>query len=607
MTDKDGKNKILTAALWYRGKGYSVIPVGAGESGKKPFVTWRKYQRKKPTEQQIRRWWETYPDAKPAIVTGEISGVMVVDVDTLQGHDELNKFLPDTLTTPVAQTPSGGRHYHFKYRAGLVNKARVITGCDVRTEGGYIIVPPGKNGRGSYSWTPGLAPHEVELAEMPDTLFNALKKNCQQLEGEKPETGTRTLSFEKGNRDETLFSIANTLAKGGMAPEKASKCLQIVGAACNPPFPEKEIRAKINSAYKRHKPTTQLKISFVPIGTIETKPPEFLIQDLLETDSLSLTFGDPGCGKSFFGINMAACIATGADFHGLKAKQGPVIYIAGEGQSGIARRFLAWGIRRDIDYKKAPIFVSLAPVGLCDADQVDAIIESVRAIGEQAGPPIAIFIDTLARNFGPGDENSTADMTRFIAGIDRIREIYHSAVHIIHHSGHADKTRARGSMALKGAVDAEYSLTKNNDGIVRMECKKLKDAELPETMAFKIRSVALPLVDADGEPVTSAVLDRVDYEPVRPVTTRRGANQARGLKILQQLYDEHRANVERDGRNPISARVLTSDWRNACNMHRQAFSRIKKSLSETGEIQIENPYVYLTVTPSCHASHVTPL
>ena len=336
-----------------------------------------------------------------------------------------------------------------------------------------------------------------------------------------------------------------------------------------------------DAARKRHSPT------FVHIGSIEPKPPIFLIKNLLEANTLSQTFGDPGCGKSFFGIDMAACIANKADFHGLEVKPGPVIYIAGEGQSGVIRRFMAWGIRHNIDYAKAPIFISLAPVGLCDADQVDAIIDAVKAVGEQAGPPGAIFIDTLARNFGPGDENSTADMTKFIAGTDRIRGIYQSAVHIIHHSGHADKSRARGSMALKGAVDAEYSLTKGQDGVIRMECKKMKDAELPEPMAFKIRSVELPLADADGEPVTSAVLDQIEYEPSRPVVTRRGQNQTKGLETLHQLYNDQ-GNQDTD-----AARVLITDWRDACKMSRSAFWKIKKSLSETGAIKIDEPYVFI--------------
>ena len=84
------------------------------------------------------------------------------------GHDALNEYLPDNIQTPAVKTPSGGWHYYFKYQKGLVNRARVITDCDVRTDGGYVVAPAsvGENGH-SYQWLDGLGLHEVDPAAMP--------------------------------------------------------------------------------------------------------------------------------------------------------------------------------------------------------------------------------------------------------------------------------------------------------------------------------------------------------------------------------------------------------------------------------------------------------
>jgi hypothetical protein len=38
------------------------------------------------------------------------------------------------------------------------------------------------------------------------------------------------------------------------------------------------------------------------------------------------------------------------------------------------------------------------------------VLESVRHLAENHGEPVLIVVDTLARNFGNGDENSTKDM-----------------------------------------------------------------------------------------------------------------------------------------------------------------------------------------------------
>ena len=79
---------------------------------------------------------------------------------------------------------------------------------------------------------------------------------------------------------------------------------------------------------------------------------------------------------------------------------------------------------------------------------------------------------------GPGDENSAADIGAFLNSVDMLRDETGAAVVIVHHAGHGDKTRARGSSAIRAAVDVEYSLTKTPEGVT-LECTKAKDFEPP--------------------------------------------------------------------------------------------------------------------------------
>lgn len=76
---------------------------------------------------------------------------------------------------------------------------------------------------------------------------------------------------------------------------------------------------------------------FVPVGDLEYRDPEFLVDGLIETDGLGLIFGDPGSAKSFMAVDLALCVASGADFHGKGVKKGPVLFIAGEGHNGLIR------------------------------------------------------------------------------------------------------------------------------------------------------------------------------------------------------------------------------------------------------------------------------
>jgi len=336
------------------------------------------------------------------------------------------------------------------------------------------------------------------------------------------------------------------------------------------------------------------------------KPIQWLVRGYVEADSLSLMFGDPGCGKSFAAIDLACCIATGTPWHGNKTTTGAVFYIAGEGQNGLMRRFAAWEQHNCIPLNDAPLFVGHRPAQLVSAAAAADVANAVEEIQAETGQaPAMIVIDTLARNFG-GDENSQEDMGAFIANLDaflRKSGEWNATVMIVHHSGHADKSRSRGSSALKGAVDAEYSLTKGEDGIVRMEATKMKDAEHPAPVAFKLESVVLDgLEDDEGEPVTSAVLWGIAHTP--PAKAGRighGKNQTLALSILDALIEKSRANLERRGYATGGARVTLEQWREAlreAGMNKYAIRDVQASLRDAGRIvTVAGGYIELVESP----------
>jgi len=341
---------------------------------------------------------------------------------------------------------------------------------------------------------------------------------------------------------------------------------------------------------------TKIKFRLTPISQIKLKSPDWLVHGLLELDTLSQWFGDPGCGKTFVGVDLASCIATGTDFHGLKVNQGPVVYIAGEGQNGLQRRFQAWQIRHQVSLESAFLFVSTAPASFCDPASIPIVQAAIDGTGEK---PAAIFIDTLARNFGPGDENSTKEMTSFIASLDAIRAKYRCAIILIHHSGHGDKSRGRGAMALKGALDTEYRLEKDETGTVRMTNTKMKDFEPPAPMAFKIRSVELGIKDEYGQDITGGILDGIEYQVSAKKTPakNKGKWQAICQGILMDLFEEHRRNLKKGNFDPNAAKVLVSDVKEKAvlqGLNPKNWHRYFKDLSEIDGIEVNQPYFELT-------------
>jgi hypothetical protein len=241
----------------------------------------------------------------------------------------------------------------------------------------------------------------------------------------------------------------------------------------------------------------------------DIKPIDWLVRDAFEADSLALIYGQPGGGKSFFAVDIACAIATGSPFFERQVKQGPVFYIAGEGHNGLARRFKAWEVSRGVPIVPGTLFKSGGAMAVLDEDSIRSVYEQIARTCDASGQaPAFICIDTLARNFGAGDENSTEDMSVFISHLDKwLRRPFGCCVATVHHAGH-NMERARGSSALKAAVDAECEVSRDDSGLVRVRFTKMKDAEIPPEMMLKLKGVELPgLLDEDGNPVTSAVLD----------------------------------------------------------------------------------------------------
>jgi hypothetical protein len=150
-------------ALEYARKGLPVFPCSPLD--KKP-LTPHGFKDATTDEAQIRAWWGKWPNAMIAAPTGPASGAWVLDPDVdpvkqLDGITELAKLtaqhgpLPQTLTSI---TPRGGKHLFFAWDPNIDirnSESKVGPGIDVRGNGGYVILPPSRNGTGgAYQWDP---------------------------------------------------------------------------------------------------------------------------------------------------------------------------------------------------------------------------------------------------------------------------------------------------------------------------------------------------------------------------------------------------------------------------------------------------------------------
>lgn len=280
----------------------------------------------------------------------------------------------------------------------------------------------------------------------------------------------------------------------------------------------------------------------------DDEPLRWHIEGLIPEDGLIPIHGPPKQGKTFVAIDMGASVAEGSAFHGRKVAQGTVFYICGEGFRAIKQRFAAWSEARGVSLESAPLFRSRCAVPLLDAESAAMLSDAVAGLAAAHGPPRLIVVDTLNRNFGPGDENSTSDMTRFIAAIDQLRAQWPGcSVIVVHHSGLADTKRARGSSALLGAADAEFRVESNATGPA-LFCTAMKDAAPGPAMQFELveasRSVALeyigePNSKAAGKPVTPT--EQMAFDAFHAAAVDGSAN----LEAWRaEFYERHGSSVQ---------------------------------------------------------------
>jgi len=239
--------------------------------------------------------------------------------------------------------------------------------------------------------------------------------------------------------------------------------------------------------------------------TKDLAPPDYLIDGLIERDAIGGFIGPSGACKSFMGVDIACAVAAGTKFAGKAAKLGSVLYLAGEGQNGITRRFAGWMQHNDIQIPPGRIQISSKIISL-DTTGAEEILSALEKIGSGVD---LVIVDTLARHMC-GEENSNTAMGDFIKQLDKIRDEYGCTFIIMHHTGHSsdNSNRARGASAFYAALDFEFLLKPPKNGPRTFEGTKNKEGPLYPKRAFNLTPIELVGLQQDnGRPVNAAVIE----------------------------------------------------------------------------------------------------
>jgi hypothetical protein len=254
----------------------------------------------------------------------------------------------------------------------------------------------------------------------------------------------------------------------------------------------------------------------------------YLIKNLVPRVGLTVIWGPPKSGKSFWTFDMVMHVALGWPYRNRRVDQGAVVYLACEGQSGLRNRAEAFRQKRLAEQAEAVPFY-LAPMALDLASDQAALVAAINATGVK---PVTVVIDTLNRSLA-GSESSDEDMGAYIKAADAIREAFDCAVLIVHHCGVND-SRPRGHTSLTGAADAQLAVKRDPNGTILVTVEWMKDgAGEGETIASRLETVEVGL-DEDGEPITSCVVIEEEPPTQGPRAPKLTPNQRHMLGILKE-------------------------------------------------------------------------
>jgi len=235
---------------------------------------------------------------------------------------------------------------------------------------------------------------------------------------------------------------------------------------------------------------------------------EYVIKNWLYRDSLAMIYGASNSGKSFLAVDIGMHVAYGDSWNTCRTKNGLVLYVAAEGAGGIAKRIAAFQRGKSREnwafhiIRESPNFASddndaIRVVNTC------ALLESRHSMAVSL-----IIIDTLAATAGGADENSSSEMGKLMENMRLIQNDTGACVLMIHHSGKDHTRGARGSSAIRAAVDTEIEVRAGKDGDALLHAARVtkqRDADRESDFNFVLKQVHLA-DDEDGDKITSCVV-----------------------------------------------------------------------------------------------------
>jgi hypothetical protein len=248
--------------------------------------------------------------------------------------------------------------------------------------------------------------------------------------------------------------------------------------------------------------------------------PKALVANRFVVNSLAFTMGEPGIGKTFFCVSLAAHITTGASsWLGAQIPKDlrgrPVVYALAEGVGMFQLRVIGClqHMAQSPHVTIPPSFLFLPQsIKVEDTASVEAFIKTVEPYD-----PCLVVVDTYQRHGGPETEEERVN--KAIENLTLIKESLGCLVNGVHHLPKDGRQTPRGHGAIDGSIDTAVYLTREHSGdtAVRFEQRDLE----PSTFYAATKKIEVDgYIDGDtGDPRTTLVFEQCSAKSAQRIQT----------------------------------------------------------------------------------------
>ncbi|MGH8502003.1 MAG: AAA family ATPase [Gammaproteobacteria bacterium] len=258
------------------------------------------------------------------------------------------------------------------------------------------------------------------------------------------------------------------------------------------------------------------------LADVEPEPIRWLWPGRIARGKLTLTVGDPGLGKSFLTLDIAARVSTGAAWPDRRSnRQGSVILLSAEDDAGdtIRPRLDAMGADvsrihvldavRHIDHDAGEASERMPTLG-----DTAALAEAIVSAGDVR----LVIVDPVSAYLGQVDSHKNADLRALLSPLAKLAATYGVAVVAVSHLNKSTSSaiyRTMGSLAFTAAARAVWCVAKDKNDERRRLLIPVKNNIACDSggLAYRIVGAEPGRIEWEPEPISITADDALNSEP----------------------------------------------------------------------------------------------